>query len=319
MARQGHENMLSAAAQKIIAQMRAEPAGPLRSLEEERGGWEAAVKGGRLPEGSLVSGVTLNGVPCEWVERADSGAEIVLLVHGGGFNAGSPRTHRKFAAVFARASGQRVLVPDYRLAPEDPYPAGLDDIVAVYAALVEAGSDPRSITFSGDSAGAGLALAAVLKLREIEAPLPGRLLLMSPWVDLSLTGESHDTNAMHPNPTEADLRRSADWYVGELGLAEPMVSPLFADLSRLPPMLVQAGGHEVLLDDSVRLVERARAAGSDAQLSVTAGMWHVFQHYECPEARAAVEEAAAFVNNAPEDADPQGELDVVLEEAVRRG
>jgi acetyl esterase/lipase len=311
--------MVSAAAQKVIADMQADSAGPLRTLEEERADWEAAVKGDKLPEGSLVSGVTLNGVPCEWVERADSGAEIVLLVHGGGFSSGSPRTHRKFAAVFSRASGQRVLVPDYRLAPEDPYPEGLDDIVAVYAALIEAGSDPGSITFSGDSAGAGLALAAVLKLRDIEAPLPGRLVLMSPWVDLSLTGESHDTNAMHPNPTEPELRRAADWYVGEMGLADPGVSPLFADLSGLPRMLVQAGGHEVLLDDAVRLVERANAAGSEATLTVTAGMWHVFQHFDCPEARAAVEEAAAFVNNAPEDADPQGELDVILEEAVRRG
>lgn len=311
--------MVSAGAQKIIADMLARPMGPLRSLEQERSEWEALAKTEKLPEGSLVSGVELNGVPCEWVERADSAAEIVLLVHGGGFNAGSPRTHRKFAATLAKASGQRVLVPDYSLAPEAPFPAGLDDIVAVYAALVEAGAEPQSITFSGESAGGGLALSAVLKLRDMDAPLPGKLLLMAPWVDLSLTGQSIDTNAMHPNPTEAELRRAADWYVGELGLAEPGVSPLFAELAGLPPMLVQAGGHDVLLDDAVRLTERARAAGCEARLTVTPQMWHVFQHADCHEARVAVEEAATFVNNGFEQAYPQGELDVVLEEAVRRG
>lgn len=311
--------MVSVAAQTIIARMLDQPKGALHSLDEERGGWEAEARLERLPEGSLVSGVELNGVPCEWVERADSGADVVLLVHGGGFSSGSPRTHRKFAAMLAKASGQRVLVPDYRLAPEDPFPAGLDDIVAVYAALVETGLEPRSISFSGESSGGGLALSAVLRLREIEAPLPGRLLLMAPWVDLTLSGESLDTNAMHPNPTEAELRRAADWYVGELGLAEPGVSPLFADLSGLPPMLVQAGGHDVLLHDAVRLTERAQASGCEAKLTVTPAMWHVFQHSDCPEARLAVEEAAAFVNNGFEHAYPQGELDVVLEEAVRRG
>lgn len=311
--------MVSAQAQKIIDEMRARPAGAPSPLEEERAGWEASVKAHRLPEGTLVSGVTLNDVPCEWVERADSGTEIVILVHGGGFNSGSPRTHRKFAAAFAKASGQRVLIPDYALAPEAPYPEGLDDVVAIYAALCEQGGDPATISFMGDSAGGGLALAALIRLRELEAPLPAKLVLLSPWLDLSLSGGSMTTNAPHPNPTPADLGRAADWYVGELGLADPKVSPLFADLKGLPPILAQAGGNEVLLDDAGRLVERAKAAGVDATLSVTPAMWHVFQMYDCPEARAAIEEAAAFVNNTPHGPDPQGELDVVLEEAVRRG
>lgn len=146
--------MPSPEAETIIAEMRARPEG-MPSLEDERAGWEAYAKTRKLPEGTLVSGVSLNGVPCEWVERADSDGLVIVLVHGGGFSSGSPRTHRQFAARLAQASGARVLVPDYALAPEEPFPAGLDDIVAVYAALAEQGIEAGDIVFSGDYSGAG--------------------------------------------------------------------------------------------------------------------------------------------------------------------
>ncbi|RYE83740.1 MAG: alpha/beta hydrolase [Hyphomicrobiales bacterium] len=289
--------MPSPEAEQIIAEMRAKPEG-LPSLAEERSGWEAHAKTLKLPEGTLVSGVSLNGVPCEWVERADSDALVIVLVHGGGFSSGSPRTHRQFAARLAQASGARVLVPDYALAPEEPFPAGLDDIVAVYAALAEQGVEPVDIAFSGDSSGGGLAVAALLKLRELGAPMPRALALISPWVDLTLSGESHRTNRVHPNPSAASLRRAADWYVPAERQRESLVSPLFADLSGLPPMLVQAGGQEVLLDDATGLVARAEAAGVAATLSVAPGLWHVYQHSDCPEAHDAIEEIATFVNTA---------------------
>lgn len=288
--------MLSPEAEKIIAEMRARPTGPLASLEDERSGWEASVKGQKLPEGTLVSGVSLNGVPCEWVEWADSDGVVIVLVHGGGFSSGSPRTHRQFAARLAQASGARVLVPDYALAPEEPYPAGLDDIVAVYAALAEQGVGAAEVVFLGDSSGGGLALSALLKLRGLGAPMPRALVLLSPWLDLTLAGESHTTNRAHPNPAEAELRRAASWYAPAETHRDPLVSPLFADLSGLPPLLVQAGGHEVLLDDAVELVARAKAAGVVAALSVAPGLWHVYQHCDCPEARDAVEEIATFIN-----------------------
>jgi monoterpene epsilon-lactone hydrolase len=290
--------MPSPEAEKIIAEMRAEPVGPLRSLEEERTGWEAHVKGARPAEGTLVSGVSLSGVPCERVERADSDGLVVLYAHGGGFNAGSPRTHRLFAAFLSRATGGQVIVPEYALAPEEPFPAGLDDIVAVYAALAEDGVDPGDIVLAGDSAGGGLALSAALKLRELGAPMPRALVLLSPWADLTLAGESHRANRKHPNPTEEDLRRSADWYAPGDRHHDPLVSPLFADLRGLPPMLVQVGGHEVLLDDAVELVRRAKAAGVDTQLSIAPELWHGYQLYDCPEARDAIEEIAAFVHAA---------------------
>ena len=293
--------MLSPEAEKIIAEMRANPEG-MPSIEEERSSWEAYAKTLKLPEGSLVSGVSLNGVPCEWVERGDSDGLVVVLVHGGGFSSGSPRTHRQFAARLAQASGARVLVPDYALAPEEPFPAGLDDIVAVYAALAEQAVEPDDIVFSGDSSGGGLAVAALLKLRELGAPMPRAVVLTSPWVDLTLSGESHRTNAAHPNPTEANLRRAAEWYAPVVQHREALVSPLFADLSGLPSMLVQAGGNEVLLDDARQLVARAQAAGVAARLSVAEGLWHVYQHSDCPEARDAIEEIATFIHTAGADA-----------------
>ncbi len=293
--------MPSTEAEKIITEMRANPE-CMPSLEEERTSWEAYAKTLKLPEGSLVSGVSLNGVPCEWVERADSDALVIVLVHGGGFSSGSPRTHRQFAARLAQASGARVLVPDYALAPEEPFPAALDDIVAIYAALAEQGVEPGNIVFSGDSSGGGLAVAALIKLREIGAPMPRGLALTSPWVDLTLSGESHQSNRAYPNPSEAILRRAAEWYAPAEHHREAQVSPLFADLGGLPAMLVQAGGHEVLLDDAVQLVARAKAAGVDARLSVAAGLWHVYQHSDCPEARDAIEEIATFIHAAGADA-----------------
>ena len=293
--------MPSPEAEKIIAELRAYASQPMPSVTEERLGWEASVKGQKLPEGTLVSGVSLNGVPCEWVERADSDSLVILLVHGGGFTAGSPRTHRRFAAQLAQATGARVLVPDYALAPEVPFPAALDDIVAVYAALAEQGTEAEDVVFNGDSAGGGHALAALLKLRELGAPMPRGAVLLSPWADLTLSGASYTEKAHHPNASRAELERGARAYAPVERHREPLISPLFADLSGLPPLLIQAGELEVFVDDAVGLAQRAQAAGGAARLTIAAGLWHVYQHYDCPEARDAIEEIARFVH-AP-DAD----------------
>lgn len=145
-------------------------------------------------------------------------------------------------------------------------------------------------------------MAALVKLRDIGAPMPRAVALTSPWVDLTLSGDSHRSNRAHPNPSEAELLRAAGWYVSAERHGDAQVSPLFADLSGLPAMLVQAGGHEVLLDDAAQLVARARAAGVAARLSVAAGLWHVYQHSDCPEARDAIEEIAMFINAAGADA-----------------
>lgn len=288
--------MPSPEAEAILVRMRAEMGAPLKPLEVERAEWEAAMKGVRPPDGTMVSGVSLNGVPCEWVERADSDGLVILLVHGGGFSAGSPRTHRSFAAQLAQTSHARVLVPDYALAPEHPFPAAIEDLVAVYAALAEQGVAAADIVVAGDSAGGGLALATLVKLREIGAPMPRGLVLLSPWLDLTLSGESHRSNAVHPNPSREDLRRAAGWYAPEAQQREPLASPMFAELAGLPPMLIQVGGNEVLLSDATRLAERAEAVGIAVRLTVAAGLWHVYQLSPCPEGSEALAEIARFAH-----------------------
>jgi acetyl esterase/lipase len=293
--------MPSPEAEAILSRMRAEMGAPLKPLEVERAEWEAAMKGVRPSEGTLVSGVSLNGVPCEWVERADSDGLVVLLVHGGGFSAGSPRTHRSFAAQLAQASHARVLVPDYALAPEHPFPAAIEDLVAVYAALAEQGVAAADIVVAGDSAGGGLALAMLVKLREIGAPMPRGLVLLSPWLDLTLSGESHTSNAMHPNPSRDDLQRAAGWYATAAQQREPLASPLFAELTGLPPMLIQVGGNDVLLSDATGLAERADAAGIAVRLTVAAGLWHVYQLSPCPEGSEALAEIARFAHQLAEN------------------
>lgn len=291
--------MLSPQAETIIAEMRARPADVLLPVEDERAAVDAAAKAQKLPEGTLVAGVSLNGVLCEQVERGDGGdGQVILYVHGGGFCVGSSRSHRLFAARLAQASGCKVLVPDYALAPEEPFPAGIDDVVAVYAALAEAGVQPGDITLAGDSAGGAVALAAVVKLRELSAPMPRAIVLLSPWLDLSLSGASHTANRKYPNMAEPRLRRAAAWYAPEAQHRDGQVSPLFADLRGLPPMLVQAGDREIFVDDAVEVVRRARAAGVEATLSVAAELWHVYQHSDCPEARDAIEQMSAFVHAA---------------------
>lgn len=289
--------MPSPQAEAIIAEMRAQPFDMPPTIEEERRAEEEWVKGRKLPEGSLVSGVSLNGVPCEWVERVDSDGHIILLVHGGGFCAGSPRTHRQHAARLAQATGGRVLVPDYALAPEQPFPAGIEDIVAVYAALAEQGVAAGDVVVLGDSAGGAIALAALLRLRELGAPMPRGLVLESPWLDLTLSGSSHTANRDHPNPGAAELRRAAAWYAPADLHTTALASPYHADLGGLPPMLLQVGGNDVMLDDAVGVAERAKASGGVVRLSVAPGLWHVYQHSDCPEARDAIEEIASFVHS----------------------
>ncbi len=202
----------------------------------------------------------------------------ILYVHGGGYVVGSPRSHIAMAARLAKRANAVTSVIDYRLAPEHPYPAAVDDCVAAYRAIVER-TDPALLTIAGDSAGGGAALATLVALRDAGDPLPGCAYLLSPWIDL--TGPSD----------------SAAQYAGDTPRDHPGVSPLFAELRGLPPMLVQAGSKEVLLSDSITLAERATAAGAEVLLDVREGMWHVFQIFAgyLPEATRALIDAATFI------------------------
>lgn len=240
--------------------------GPRVPVAVQRRGLDLLSGVPRLPVGTRVSRVRLGGRPAERVElpRADT-ARAVLCLHGGGYVTGSPRTHRALAAHLAAATRAPVYVLDYRLAPEHPYPAALDDATDAYQALLAQGHGPQNPSLVGDSAGGGLALALALRLRARSLPPPGALALLSPWLDLTLSapGDPH----RDPLLRLSWLRWCATGYAANADPAAPELSPLFADLTGLPPMLVHVGSDEVLRPDTERLVTRAEQAGIPCQPS----------------------------------------------------
>lgn len=217
-------------------------------------------------------------VPGERLQHRDAKNDRVLLyLHGGGYTIGSPRTHRALTSHLAVAASCDVLVPDYRLAPEHPYPAALNDAVAAYRTLLEHFT-PARIAVGGDSAGGGLALCTALALRDAGLPMPAALVLISPWTDLTLSGDTIDAlGPIDPMLGRPWLQRAGQAYRGDLAADDPRVSPLNATLDGLPPTLVQVGSDEILLSDSRRFVDKARATGLDVRLEVEPGMWHDFQ------------------------------------------
>lgn len=269
-----------------------------KSLDEERREWEEAAGSAVLPEGARFHAADA-GIPAEWMEVPDGkDGRVFLLLHGGGYSSGSPVTHRKLAAHLAVASKARVLTPAYRLAPEHPFPAGVEDAVAAYGWLLAQGLEPTNIIVGGDSAGGGLALSTLVALRDAGAPMPRAVVLMSAWTDLTASSPSHDRlKDVDVQVTRDDLLGAGRLYIGGGYPADPRASTLFANLSGLPPLLLQVGGDETLLDDSRILAERAQAAGVDVTFKVFDGMWHVFQFHapEVPEAQAAMDDIAAFI------------------------
>jgi acetyl esterase/lipase len=266
-------------------------------VEQLRANMETMTALAPLPDDVSFEPVDAGGVPAEWVTAPGARADAALLyLHGGGYAIGSIATHRMIAANISRAAGVRVLVIDYRLAPEHPHPAAVDDATAAYRFLLAQGLEPGNLAISGDSAGGGLTVATLLALRDAGDPLPACGAPMSPWVDLDQSAESYTTRGdLDPMVTAAGLKEMADWYLAGQDHKTPLASPLYADLNGLPPLLVQVGDHEVLLDDSVRLVERAKAAGVDATLEVGEECFHVYQAFPVPEAEEAIARLAAFV------------------------
>lgn len=291
----------SAEIERMLAGRRAAAANPAppRSIEDDRRDWEASALATPLPDGARIEALDAGGVPAEWVTMPEVvPGRVFLLLHGGGFSSGSPRTHRKLAANLSRAANARVLVPDYRLAPEHPFPAGVEDAVVSYRWLLGQGIRAADIVVGGDSAGAGLALSMLLALRESGEEMPRAAVLMSAWTDLTASSPTHDTiRARDVQVTREDLRGAGQLYIGTGDPADPRASTLFADPSGLPPLLMQVGGDEVLLDDSRIFARRASDAGVDVTLKVFGGMWHVFQFHapEIPEAREAMDDIAAFI------------------------
>lgn len=261
--------------------------------------WLRMIAGATLGASGTTTQPGTWGVPGLWIRHGDSDdRRVMLYLHGGGYTLGSPQTHRTLASHLAKAARCSVLLPDYRLAPEHPYPAALDDAVLAYRALLDH-FKPAQIILAGDSAGGGLALCTALALREAGLPRPSSLVLISPWTDLSLSGPTISSNAdIDPLLTRGWLQRAADAYRGDLPAQDARVSPLNAVLDGLPPILIQVGSQEILLSDSQRLAERSRALGLDVRLQVEDGLWHDFQMHAgvLKAADAAIERIAAFVN-----------------------
>ncbi len=249
------------------------------------------------PKGVTFTSATVGGVPGEWA-RADGAhpSGTLLYLHGGGYFACSPRTHRVFSGAYAR-HGFEVFVPDYRLAPEHPFPAAVEDAEAAWHGLTVLGHRPASLAVSGDSAGGGLSLSLMLSLRDKGHQLPAAAALFSPWTDLAATGRSVVSNARRDAMFWAPgLVHGAAAYLGDASAEDPIASPHYADLRGLPPLIIHVGDREILRDDSVRLADHARAAGIETELKVWPVVPHVWQLAQfVPEARQSLLQAADFL------------------------
>jgi len=259
----------------------------------------AARRAIRVPRGVCLKTVSANGVPSDWLEPDEAiPGQAILYLHGGAYVICSPSTHRGLAGHIAQASQSRALLIDYRLVPEHPFPAALDDALAGYRWLLENGYTPEHIAIGGDSAGGGLTLATALFLRDTHKIMPAALFLLSPWTDLTFSGESVHTRADRDPLLSLS---NDDWlvkiYANGHPLEYPYISPLFGDMHDLPPTLIQVGTEEILYDDSIRLEQKARLAGVNVTLETWPGMWHVFQGFApyVPESHQAIEKIGEFL------------------------
>jgi len=267
-------------------------------LPKKRQAWEAAALKIPLPPGIELETEYIGEVPCLWIREKQSLEDYVIVyVHGGGLVEGSAVTTRELGARLTKIIRIPVLVVDYRLAPEHPYPAALHDVKTVYKSLLKHRYNPEQIIFGGDSNGGGLALAALIALRDEGESQPSSIFLISPVVDLTFSGESMINRAnLDPFTSKEVLIHCAQLYTQGADIRLPLISPLYADLSGLPAMLIQIGDHEILLSDSVRLAYKVNHSGSVATLKVWDTMWHVWHCYSnLPEAQQAIEEIRDFL------------------------
>ena len=282
------------------------PEGP-RPVEEIRSGFAAMMATMVVPDGIRTTEATLGARRALLVEPvARPRAGTILYFHGGSYVVGSPETALSLTGNLVAKTGFKAFSLDYRLAPEHPFPAAIDDAVDAYRALLEAGEDPSTIAFAGDSAGGGLTVTACLRARAAGLPMPAAIVAFSPGLDGTRTGESMDTKAgIDPFFTRESMEPTSAMYLAGQDPHQELISPaILADLTGFPPMLLQVGTNEVLLDDSTRMAARARAAGVDVILDVTADVPHVFQAFTgvLDEADEALDRAALFLTQQVREA-----------------
>jgi monoterpene epsilon-lactone hydrolase len=285
--------------QMIIETLRSRPAMADLSIEDQRAAFDALASQFPLAEDVRRDPVDAAGVPAEWITTPEALHERgIYYLHGGGYTLGSINTHREIISRLSRAARARALAIDYRLAPEHPFPAAVEDSTAAYRWLLAIGVDPARLVIAGDSAGGGLTVATLVALRDAGDPLPAAAVCLSPWVDLEGLGESMTTRAeVDPMVQREELLQHVKAYLGDAHPRTPLAAPLYADLRGLPPLLIQVGTAETLLDDSTRLAERAKAAGVDVVLEPWDDMIHVWQFCAAilPEGQQAIDRIGEFI------------------------
>lgn len=263
--------------------------------------YDARGKSFPLPADVLVEKVSANGVPAEWTRTPDSSPEhAILYLHGGGYVIGSLDSHRHLAAEAGRQAGAHVLAIDYRLAPEHPFPAPVEDTLSAYRYLLDSGIKPGSIAFAGDSAGGGLVVAAMLAIKDANLPMPGCGWCISPWVDMEAASKSFDDRAAtDPTVQRAGILDMASKYLGGADPKHPHAAPVYGDLCGLPPLFIQVGSVETLLDDALWLAREAGKAEVQVDLQIWPEMihvWHQF-HQVLGAGQRAIEAGGAFIKN----------------------
>ena len=291
--------MASKELQMIIDTFRSRPDTAGLSIEEQRAQMEVGLTQFKIPADVHCDPVDAGGVPAEWITTPGVVAErVIYYLHGGGYVLGSINTHREMVSRLSRAASARVLIIDYRLAPENPFPAAVDDSIAAYRWLLSIGVDPARLVIAGESAGGGLTVATLVALRDAGEPLPRAAICLSPWVDMECLGESMATKAeIDPLGTRDGVLALAKAYLGDTDPRTPLASPLYADLTGLPPLLIQVGTAEVLFDDAKRLADRAQTAGVDVILEPWDDMIHMWHFFAAmlPEGQQAIDRIGEFI------------------------
>lgn len=271
---------------------------PRNDINETRKGLDEMGGRASVAIGTRIEPVVFAGVPGEWlIPENDDKTHVLLYLHGGAYSVGSCESHRGMVSQYAKACGARALLPEYRLAPEHPFPSGLEDATAVYTELLKTYA-PEQIAIVGDSAGGGLTLATIQALREKQIPLPASIALISAWTDLLATGQSMHTRAKKDPWFNPDgVVEAAQLYYQSEDPKNPKVSPVFADYTGFPPMLLHVGDWEILLNDSTRVAQKAREQGVDVTLEIWDGMWHVWHAFydQVPEGLQAITQVGEFV------------------------
>ena len=292
--------MASPELDKLVSMLRTAKISSDPTIEEVRAGWEK-VAASFVPAADLsFKPDVAGGVVAEWVTAPDSDpSRVVLYLHGGGYTIGSIASYRSYTGRLARATQSKLLSVGYRLAPEHPFPAALDDAVSSYHWLLDQGISPSRISVVGDSAGGGLALSMVIAIRDAGAPIPAAIVAIGPSTDLAKEGASMKERAhLDPIVTYESSMAHALRYIGPKGnLKHPLVSPLYADLRGLPPLLIMVGTHEALFDDSTRFAAKAEAAGVEVQLDIWEEMIHVWPFFAdiLPEGRQAIDKIGDYI------------------------